>query len=67
MWVQINALQMWRDHFVNIVADYIQPTALMLFFQRRNLSRDPDLKHLLPMDEEGTGLYDSVKDGILLW
>ncbi|GAV05161.1 hypothetical protein RvY_15333 [Ramazzottius varieornatus] len=31
-----------------------------------NLGRDPDLKHLLPIDEEGTGLYDSVKDGILL-
>lgn len=32
-----------------------------------NLGHDPDLKHLLPIDAEGKGLYDSVKDGILLW
>lgn len=31
-----------------------------------NLGHDPDLKHLLPIDPEGKGLYDSVKDGILL-
>jgi len=31
-----------------------------------NLGQDPDLKHLLPIDAEGKGLYDSVKDGILL-
>lgn len=32
-----------------------------------NLSHDPDLKHLLPIDAEGKTLYDKVKDGILLW
>lgn len=32
-----------------------------------NLSRDPDLKHLLPIDSEGKSLYEKVKDGILLW
>ena len=32
-----------------------------------NLSRDPDLKHLLPIDGEGRTLYEKVKDGILLW
>lgn len=32
-----------------------------------NLGHDPDLKHLLLIDPEGKGLYDSVKDGILLW
>lgn len=32
-----------------------------------NLSHDPDLKHLLPIDAEGKALYDRVKDGILLW
>jgi plastin-3 len=31
-----------------------------------NLARDPDLKHLLPIDAEGVGLYGSVRDGILL-
>ncbi|KAL1130185.1 hypothetical protein AAG570_013123 [Ranatra chinensis] len=31
-----------------------------------NLGSDPDLKHLLPIDQEGKGLYESVKDGILL-
>ncbi|OQV23557.1 Plastin-1 [Hypsibius exemplaris] len=31
-----------------------------------NLSRDPDLKHILPIDIEGAGLYHSVQDGILL-
>ncbi|XP_044007158.1 plastin-2 [Aphidius gifuensis] len=31
-----------------------------------NLRRDPDLKHLLPIDPEGRLLYDKVKDGILL-
>lgn len=31
-----------------------------------NLGHDPDLKHLLLIDPEGKGLYDSVKDGILL-
>jgi len=31
-----------------------------------NLARDPDLKHLLPIDTEGKTLYDKVKDGILL-
>lgn len=31
-----------------------------------NLGRDPDLKHLLPIDPQGKGLYDKVKDGILL-
>lgn len=31
-----------------------------------NLGQDPDLKHLLLIDAEGKGLYDSVKDGILL-
>ncbi|EZA48397.1 Plastin-3 [Ooceraea biroi] len=31
-----------------------------------NLSHDPDLKHLLPIDPEGKTLYDKVKDGILL-
>ncbi|KYQ55364.1 Plastin-2 [Trachymyrmex zeteki] len=31
-----------------------------------NLSHDPDLKHLLPIDPEGKALYDKVKDGILL-
>lgn len=32
-----------------------------------NLSHDPHLKHLLPIDSEGRYLYDRVKDGILLW
>jgi plastin-3 len=32
----------------------------------RNLRKDPDLKHLLPIDPEGKTLYDKVKDGILL-
>ncbi|XP_031366065.1 plastin-2 [Apis dorsata] len=31
-----------------------------------NLSHDPDLKHLLPIDPEGKTLYEKVKDGILL-
>uniref|UniRef100_A0A1W7R9Y3 Plastin-2 n=1 Tax=Hadrurus spadix TaxID=141984 RepID=A0A1W7R9Y3_9SCOR len=31
-----------------------------------NLKKDPDLKHLLPLDQEGKYLYDKVKDGILL-
>jgi len=31
-----------------------------------NLGSDPDLKHLLPIDSEGKGLFDKVKDGILL-
>ncbi|XP_055333675.1 plastin-1-like [Paramacrobiotus metropolitanus] len=31
-----------------------------------NLSNDPDLKHILPIDAEGIGLYSSVRDGILL-
>ncbi|XP_042894808.1 plastin-2 isoform X1 [Parasteatoda tepidariorum] len=31
-----------------------------------NLGRDPDLKHLLPIDSEGKALYDKLKDGILL-
>ena len=31
-----------------------------------NLGHDPDLKHLLPIDPEGKGLFDKVKDGILL-
>jgi plastin-3 len=31
-----------------------------------NLRKDPDLKHLLPIDSEGKALYDKVKDGILL-
>jgi plastin-3 len=30
-----------------------------------HLGYDPDLKHLLPIDAEGRGLYDKVKDGIL--
>jgi plastin-3 len=33
----------------------------------RHLGHDPDLKHLLPIDAEGRGLYDKVKDGILFW
>lgn len=32
-----------------------------------NLSVDPDLKHLLPIESEGKNLYEKVKDGILLW
>jgi len=32
-----------------------------------HLGHDPHLKHLLPIDPEGKGLYDKVKDGILLW
>lgn len=32
-----------------------------------NLSHDPDLKHLLPIDSDGKMLYNKVKDGILLW
>lgn len=31
-----------------------------------NLSHDPDLKHLLPIDGEGKDLYKKIKDGILL-
>jgi plastin-3 len=31
-----------------------------------HLGHDPDLKHLLPIDNEGRHLYDKVKDGILL-
>ena len=32
-----------------------------------NLGKDAHLKPLLPIDKEGRGLFDSVKDGILLW
>lgn len=32
-----------------------------------NLSTDPDLKHLLPIDAEGKSLYDKAQDGIMLW
>lgn len=32
-----------------------------------NLGHDPDLKHLLPIASDGRGLFDKVKDGILLW
>jgi len=32
-----------------------------------NLSNDPDLKHLLPIECEGKNLYEKVVDGILLW
>lgn len=32
-----------------------------------NLSADPDLKHLLPIDAEGKALYDKAQDGIMLW
>ncbi|XP_066997447.1 plastin-2 [Anabrus simplex] len=31
-----------------------------------NLGFDPDLRHLLPIDQEGKMLYERVKDGILL-
>ncbi|KAM7348647.1 plastin-2 fimbrin isoform 1-T1 [Cochliomyia hominivorax] len=31
-----------------------------------NLGHDQDLKHLLPIDNEGKRLYQSIKDGILL-
>jgi plastin-3 len=31
-----------------------------------HLGHDKDLKHLLPIDPEGKGLYEKVKDGILL-
>lgn len=31
-----------------------------------NLSHDQDLKHLLPIDAEGTQLYSKIKDGIML-
>lgn len=31
-----------------------------------NLSHDPDLKHLLPIDAEGKMLYKKIKDGIML-
>ncbi|UYV68903.1 PLS3 [Cordylochernes scorpioides] len=31
-----------------------------------NLGSDPDLKHILPIDQDGRALYDKVKDGILL-
>lgn len=31
-----------------------------------NLSNDPDLEHLLPIDPEGKDLYEKIKDGILL-
>lgn len=30
------------------------------------LKDDPDLKHLLPLDENGDDLYEAIKDGILL-
>lgn len=30
------------------------------------LSNDPDLKHLLPLDQNGENLYEAIKDGILL-
>lgn len=30
------------------------------------LKEDPDLKHLLPLDENGDNLYEAIKDGILL-
>ncbi|KAG9510996.1 Plastin-3 [Fragariocoptes setiger] len=30
------------------------------------LGDDPDLKHILPIDENGAGLYEAIKDGILL-
>lgn len=32
-----------------------------------NLSHDPDLKHLLPIDPEGKQLYEKLKDGLILW
>ena len=32
-----------------------------------NLGEDLDLKHLLPIKDGGKSLYDTVKDGILLW
>ena len=32
-----------------------------------NLAHDPDLKHLLPISSDGRGLFEKVKDGILLW
>jgi len=31
-----------------------------------NLGQDPDLSHILPLDPEGSNLYDAVQDGILL-
>lgn len=31
------------------------------------LAKDPDCKHLIPMDPETDSLFKSVKDGILLW
>ncbi|XP_077290091.1 plastin-2 fimbrin isoform X2 [Arctopsyche grandis] len=31
-----------------------------------NLSHDPDLKHLLPIDPEGKQLYEKLKDGLIL-
>ena len=31
-----------------------------------NLGADSSLQHVLPIDKEGIGLYDSIKDGILL-
>lgn len=30
------------------------------------LKDDPDLKHLLPLDQNGDNLYEAIKDGILL-
>lgn len=32
-----------------------------------NLSHDPDLKQLLPIDAEGKQLYEKLKDGLILW
>lgn len=30
------------------------------------LNNDPDLRHLLPLDQDGSNLYEAIKDGILL-
>lgn len=30
------------------------------------LKDDPDLKHILPLDQDGSNLYEAIKDGILL-
>ena len=38
-----------------------------VLFGCSHLTHDKDLKHLLPIDNDGRELYDKVKDGILLW
>lgn len=58
----------WINRFVKlfkIMIVTIISSIVFSFFS--NLSRDPDLAHLLPINFEGRELYEKVEDGILLW